>query len=63
MGDGTIDVVTTGAGDTIDVITLDIVVSIKLEVDISTPVILDIGVLTILVELEDGATIDAIDIR
>ena len=66
MGDGTIDVVTTGAGDTTDVTTLDVVVSIRVEVDISTLVILDIGVLTILVELEDGATIDAIlilDIR
>ena len=60
MGDGTIDVVTTGAGDTTDVTTLDVVVSIRVEVDISTLVILDIGVLTILVELEDGATIDAI---
>ena len=66
MGDGTIDVVTTGASDTTDVTTLDVVVSIRDEVDMSTPVVLDIGVLTILVELEDCATIDAImilDIR
>ena len=32
----------------------------RLEVDMSTLVVLDIGVLTILVELEDGTTIDAI---
>ena len=41
MGDGTTDIVTTGAGDTV-VITFDIVVSMRLEVDISTLVILDI---------------------
>ena len=60
VGDGITDVVTTGAGDTNGVITLDVVVSMRLEVDMSTLVVLDIGVLTILVELEDGTTIDAI---